>query len=268
VGNGIDWKIGVFDTIIGYESSSDPLNPNYTRSYGYTIEPTTHTGFVASYKFADWISAQAGVANSSNIANGVPPVNGRATFESQKTYLGAVTLTAPDSWGWAKGGTLSAGVVHSVDSASLSTGTRDNYYAGVSLPTPWSKLKVGAALDYFGSDKALNVGSSYTWDAAAYATVQVTDKLSINGRAEYLSDASTLLGLYAGNVYPSFASEVHAEEVTITAQYNLWANVISRVEFRWDHVEGGTPFGANNGVTGDPNQANSYLIAANFIYQF
>ena len=29
VGNSaIDWKVGVFDTIIGYESSSDPLNPN------------------------------------------------------------------------------------------------------------------------------------------------------------------------------------------------------------------------------------------------
>src|SRR5208282_32095 len=43
VGNsGIDWKIGVWDTIIGYESSSDPLNPNFTRSYGYNVEPTTH----------------------------------------------------------------------------------------------------------------------------------------------------------------------------------------------------------------------------------
>ncbi len=45
VGNGIDWKIGVWDTIIGYESTSDPLNPNYTRSYGYTIEPTTIRAF-------------------------------------------------------------------------------------------------------------------------------------------------------------------------------------------------------------------------------
>jgi len=32
-----DWKIGVFDTIIGYESSESPNNPNFTRSYGYTI---------------------------------------------------------------------------------------------------------------------------------------------------------------------------------------------------------------------------------------
>src|SRR3974390_1987645 len=42
VGNGLDWKIGVFDTVIGYESLSSPSNPHYTHSYGLTIEPTTH----------------------------------------------------------------------------------------------------------------------------------------------------------------------------------------------------------------------------------
>ncbi len=32
-GNGIDWQIGVFDSIIGYESNSDPLNPIFSRYY-------------------------------------------------------------------------------------------------------------------------------------------------------------------------------------------------------------------------------------------
>src|ERR1019366_4540050 len=77
VGNGIDWKVGVWDTIIGYESSSDPLNPNYTRSYGYNIEPTTHTGVLGTYKVSDEITVNAGVADSSNTAGtGVSPVNG------------------------------------------------------------------------------------------------------------------------------------------------------------------------------------------------
>ena len=64
VGNGIDWKIGVFDTIIGYESSDSGNNPNYTRSYGYTMEPTTHTGILGTYKVNDMVSVQAGVANT------------------------------------------------------------------------------------------------------------------------------------------------------------------------------------------------------------
>ena len=148
VGNGIDWKVGVFDTIIGYESTSDPLNPNYTRSYGYSIEPTTHTGVLATYKVNDVLALSAGVADSSNIATGTPAINGTSTFESQKTYLGLITLTAPDSFGPMKGATLTMGAINSVDSAVSGAGTRSDYYAGLTLPTPSSKVKFGAAFDY------------------------------------------------------------------------------------------------------------------------
>jgi len=57
-----------------------------------------------------------------------------------------------------------------------------------------------------------------------------------------------------------------AEEITLTAQYNLWANVISRLELRWDHMEHGNPFGAND--AGAPFRSSDYLIALNVIYQF
>ena len=48
---------------------------------------------------------------------------------------------------------------------------------------------------------------------------------------------------------------------------NLWANVISRVEFRWDHVEHGNFFGASS-TTGAAFRANDFLLALNLIYQF
>jgi hypothetical protein len=73
VGNGIDWKVGVFDSIIGYESVESPNNPNYTRSYGHSIEPQTHTGVLASYRFSDMVSASLGVANTMG-----PIINSRA----------------------------------------------------------------------------------------------------------------------------------------------------------------------------------------------
>ena len=44
VGNGLDWKIGVFDTVIGYESLSSPNNPNITHSYGFTVAIDLHAG--------------------------------------------------------------------------------------------------------------------------------------------------------------------------------------------------------------------------------
>src|SRR5258706_11373738 len=77
VGNGLDFKVGVFDSIIGYESVESGSNPNYTRSYGHSIEPQTHTGLLASYRFSDMFSASAGVADTVNSA-----INSRATTGS------------------------------------------------------------------------------------------------------------------------------------------------------------------------------------------
>src|SRR5215471_8514540 len=68
VGNGLDWKIGVFDSPMGYESVEAGANPNYTRSYGHSIEPQTHTGILGTYRFSDMFSASAGIANTVNSA--------------------------------------------------------------------------------------------------------------------------------------------------------------------------------------------------------
>ena len=281
VGNsGIDWKVGVFDTIIGYESSSDPLNPNYTRSYGYTIEPTTHTGILATYKVNDAVSISAGVANSA-FQNSYTPTT---VYESQKAYLGAIALTAPDSFGWAKGATLNLGVIHATDSQNhnynYGTGSQTSWYAGATIPTPLTALKVGASFDYY--DQRAGYYSNYhytgaygagygdgeTWVAGLYASYQINDKASFNLRGEYLQDDTG--NLYTTSGYSGSVAHNAAEEVTATLQYNLWANVLSRVEFRWDHWEHGNAFGSGNQYTGynNANKANDFMLALNLIYQF
>jgi Putative beta-barrel porin-2, OmpL-like. bbp2 len=254
---GIDWKMGVFDTIVGYESTSDPLNPNYTRSYGYTIEPTTHTGILGTYKVNDMVSVSGGIANSYNAT--VFPDN--AAYESQKTYLGSVALTAPDSWGWIKGGTLYVGAINAVDSNNFgSRDTQENYYVGVTSPTPLDALKVGAAWDYYN----LSNGGGEAWVIGLYANYQFNEKLSFNVRAEHTDDDTGLL--YAYN--SPGVSRNQADEFTATLQYALWANVLSRVEFRWDHVEHGVSFGDSQASGGAPMKANDFLLALNLIYQF
>ncbi|HEV2319928.1 MAG TPA: outer membrane beta-barrel protein [Verrucomicrobiae bacterium] len=283
-GNGIDWQIGVFDSIIGYESNSDPLDPNYTRSYAYTIEPTTFTGILGTYKVSDNLSISAGIANQ-EFVNSFTPVN---NFESQKAYLGSISLTAPDSLGFFKGATLSAGVVHNDNSKDVtvtippsagtaaiqaSPGPTTSLYAGVTLPTPVTQLKVGGSFDYLFEDEvASGVASSGAdiWDIAGYATFQATDKLSLNLRAEYLDDHSAFSGVVGPNTYYTpvvLYSGNNADEITATVQYNLWANVITRGEFRWDHVEHGNSYGYSKG-TGAPDRSNDFLLALNIIYQF
>jgi hypothetical protein len=266
VGNGIDWKVGVQDDIIGYEGNTDGSNPNYTRSVGYSLEPTTLLGLVGSYKIVDAVTVQAGIVDATT-PNAYTAFGGNvvSTSSSDKTVAGAIAFTAPDSFGWAKGATLNLGVLLNVDKYG-----QDNYYAGLTLPTPITALKVGAAFDLVSVNNAQynpiggtpgvlnNPKTDSGWSAGAYATIQATDKLSFNLRGEYfdLTGADT----YVPSNY--YFTDGRGEEVTATVQYNLWANVISRVEFRWDHIDSGTAFANGDG------QADSFLLAANLIYTF
>jgi len=249
IGNGIDWKIGVFDTIIGYESLTSYNNPNYTRSYGFTIEPTTHTGIVGTYKINDMASVTAGIANTIG-----PAINNRAFFaggpadgteaESYKAYMGSVALTAPSSWGWIGGSTLSAGIVNGFNASAGANSA--NYYVGATMNTPINALKVGASYDLLDIHNA----DGDAWVLGGYVSYQATEKLSLNGRAEYADQVNS----------------AHVFETTATAQYDLWKNVVTRVEFRWDHGSNGDFFGGT--IAGDPTRRNAYMLAAQAIYKF
>jgi hypothetical protein len=226
VGNGIDWKVGVFDTIIGYETHESGNNPNYTRSYGYTIEPTTHTGLLGTYRLCDAVSVSFGIANTigpviNERAHG-PNAGGLGNTESEanKTYMASLAYTAPESWGWASGSSIYVGVIDGHNSG-LNDG-QTSFYAGATLATPVTGLKVGVAFDYVQVDDFASDSDSI-WSVGTYASYQATEKLSLHGRAEYL----------VGEL-PTDDLELFA--LTGTVQYDLWKNVISRLEVRWDHV--------------------------------
>ena len=258
VGNGIDWKIGVFDTIIGYESSSSPNNPNFTRSYGYTIEPTTHTGILGTYRVCEEFSVSAGVANTFG-----PAINARANpprAESYKTYMASVALTAPTSWGWAAGSTLYAGVINGFNAGAPLNGpaTQTSWYAGATIATPVTGLKFGVAFDYLdshGGSAAPGTAGNDLWALGLYASYQATEKLSLHVRGELATSQNTLLAKDNAQLWAA----------TGTVQYDLWQNVISRLEIRWDH---GDEFTYLSGSTGGFTQRNSVLVAANIVYKF
>ncbi len=263
VGNGLDFKLGVFDGIIGYESHDSVNNPNYTRSYGTTIEPHTHTGLLATYQVSDMVRFAAGIANTFG-----PAINERANppkAESYKTYMAAVSLTAPESFGYAKGATLDAGVVNGANKAiNGGTTAQTSFYTGVTVPTPVTALKVGASYDYAGVNSSATTESTYANVFAWYASYQATDKLSFHGRGEYLWQNNNLVAV------DHIPSKVFA--ATGTVQYDLWKNVLSRLEIRWDHsANGQVAYGGGFAADGDPlppTKKNAVLIAANVIYKF
>lgn len=250
VGNGLDFKMGVFDTIIGYEYANNNANPNYTRSWGWTVEPTQHTGLLASYSFDDAITVTGGVANtlSSGINNRAHPPKS----ETSKTAMGAIAITAPESWGFMEGATIYGGALYGFNSSTADN--QANYYGGLTIPTGNDKLSVGLAYDYVHQNAGGNTtGNSYQNVYGGYVSFQATEKFSIHGRAEYASGEviSVNTSGEAADIYSG----------TLTLQYDLWANVISRLEVRYDDVEDGEFFFGTE-------EDEQWLIAFNLIYSF
>jgi|SaaInl7_100m_RNA_FD_contig_101_514791_length_1285_multi_11_in_0_out_0_1 hypothetical protein len=254
VGNGIDIKMGIFDSIIGYEGSDYNTNPNYTRSFGWGLEPTTHEGVLLSYNVNEMISVSAGVANAN-----IPTLGGLALpSESQKSYMGAVALTAPDSMGFLSGAVLYAGVVDGLVAAANLADTT-SIYVGATIPTPVEGLAAGISWDYRlenGPSAGLSNGNSGAWASAlaGYVSYDVTEKIAAHYRIDWAKGTD-------GSFTVAQGSEDKVLSNTLTVDYKAWENVISRLELRWDHsLDGTSPFGVTD--------RNDITVAANVIYQF
>jgi len=281
VGNGLDIKMGVFDTIIGYEVFESPNNPNFSRSYGWTLEPTQHTGLLASYHVTDWLSVAGGIANTFNagINFQAARANAAGTFpappadESEKTYMGSFTLTAPESWGALKGAALYAGVVDGLNNTlSPTAGDTTSFYVGTTVPTPIEGLAFGAAYDYRASQVLDPVtgerNSNFANAVSVYASFTM-NSWKFNNRVEYASGSYGTFGASTGGnggtapKAPGTQEQLFSE--TFTVDYSLWANVLSRVEFRWDHDLKGKNGGAYPFGTDDQN---ALTLALNIVYKF
>lgn len=255
VGNGLDFKVGVWDTVVGYEVADSPANPNYSRSYGFYIEPIIHTGVLARYQFVEWFTAQAGIANgmpSRSLAN---TINTRSADFEQLSYLGSVEFTAPESMGFLKGAKLYGGIVN-----TGVTGIDDilNFYGGLVVPTPIDKLSVGVAYDYRANGL---FDDSYENAVGAYFSLQLTEKLRFNARGEYATGSYGAYGVY--NVSDNGATEkTELLGVVGTLDYALWANVLTRLEVRWDYDI------SENGIFLDGQADNALSLALNVIYKF
>ena len=254
-GNGIDVKMGVFNTIIGYESFESYLNPNFSRSFGWQLEPTQHTGVLASYQLSEALSVSGGVADTWS-----PGINARSPrAESHKAYMASIALTAPDSMGFMSGSSLYAGVVDGFSGNGKDTVSA---YVGGSILTPIEGLGLGAAFDYRWNGNtidSLTIGSNWAYAIAGYTTFQATEKLKFAGRIDYTTGSD-------GTFFDAGAQGVSDEQnellsFTATAEYALWANVITRAEFRWDHcLSDDKPYGRSD--------ENALTLAANVIFKF
>ena len=269
IGNGIDFKIGQFDPIVGYEVTDSYANPNFSRSLGFNnLEPFGHTGILASYQVNDIIGVSGGVANgdsgfglnggsltASGFASGQVGGSMRGLLaESARVYMGSVVVKAPESTGWLAGSSLYVGAVNGDANGAKNDPTL--LYVGVSLATPIKELSLGASADLLfnaGGPNGSPLGNSYANAYAFYTGYQITEKLKANNRFEYATSGY-------GAFLPGRTQDKIIGE-TFTLDYALWSNVLTRGEFRWDRsVDGGAnPF---------DGQKNDLSLTASIVYKF
>lgn len=267
VGNGIDLKVGQFNPTIGYEVADSYINANFSRSLGFNnLEPFGHTGVLATYQATEVFGFNFGVANTaygplnqkySHVdPSNTPPGFNRA--QSQLSYMAGIVLEAPEETGWLAGSSLYAGVVRGYAAGADTDNDPLSIYVGGSMSTPWEALTLGAAWDHMANAGFLN-GASKGWANAyaAYFSLALTESLRFHGRAEY---ADSNVGVYTGTTSAMAPGDEQIFAYTATVDYSLWANVLTRVEFRWDRdLE-------NRGVFG--GSSNDLSLLLNVVYRF
>ncbi len=280
VGNGLELKMGQFDTIIGYEVGSSPSNPNFSRSYGFFIEPFQHTGLLATYPLTEELSFSAGIANSYGFG-----INDREGSESQKTYMASLAYELPESAGSMAGTAFYLGFVDGLVAGEGDESDKTSYFVGATIPTPMEGLSLGAAFDYaqdttlshlafdpvqlgtlvgdllekekITQEQALNAAANYgeprdVWALAGYLSYQMDAKSAFNARVDYVTVESTAL-----------PEDAQFLSLTGTLAHNMWENVLTRLEVRWDH----SLKSDFDSLVGD-NNGDAVTIALNAVYQF
>jgi len=301
VGNGLDFKLGQWDNLLGYEGTDAMNDPNFTRSYGYTIEPTEHIGALAQYIWGDpdkgMVEFQGGVADeltaglNRNISGTSPEAYNAggpySTIVSKLGYVSLLTLKAPNSWGGIGGSALFAGLdygpgnayghpavgTYFVPADSSHVVDKLELYFGATINTPVKGLSLGASWDTINNSD-LGPVEGYASAVAGYLHYTVPDtKLTLNTRVEY-ARGSAFDNLFPGNYWinaegkPIVPQEAKVFAVTETIQYKLWGeNVITQLEGRWDTSFDGSPmFGGT--IQGEATKNYELMIAANVIYKF
>jgi hypothetical protein len=291
VGNGWDFKVGKFASILGYEVMERPANMNTTYGLLFDAMPLYYTGVLSSYKFDDYIDVKLGVVNGSNSDNNTTTSGGGDGC----AVLAALNLTAPGgNANWSNNFQYSSNeennTVYGYQYSTTGVDTQNT--DSIEGPSSGS----GHALIYnswgnwmpkFADEKLLfafnallatattgvnayqsgGYGYSTTWyGAGAYAKYQINDWFYLASRGEYLSGSNGALFGYQDNK----ASAPSRWEYTLSSGFNVIDNLLIRAEYRLDwgnqtNLPPGNPSIESQPVT---YSAPSHYAGAEIVYSF
>ena len=295
VGNGWDFKVGKFASILGYEVMERPANMNITYGLLYNQFPFWYTGVLSSYKFDEYLDGKLGVANGANSDNNTTTSGG----SDGVALLAALNVTNPGgNANWSNNFEYSTASENSTGASPTAAGTATTQNA---LPSNVASTSTGGGAwtiiynswgnwaPKFANDKLLlafdsvlgntaganQVGGPQNttwWGASAYAKYQFNDWFSLCSRGEYLgSNNSTAFGNQGANQTTNgntgHVTGDNLWEYTLTAGFNVIDNLLIRAEYRmdWGSNSNATSTGNNDGAqSGGP----AYYAGAEVVYSF
>jgi hypothetical protein len=295
VGNGWDFKVGKFVSILGYEVMERPANMNTTFGLLFNVMPLYYTGVLSSYKFDDYLDGKLGVVNGSNTDNNTTT---NPNGSDGVALLAALNVTAPGgNANWSNNFQYSTGTDNNTSVSTQQTTTATSFsYAPVTVSAytviynSWGNWAPKFANDklllafnaLLGSETGsgsfgVNVNTSW-YGAGAYAKYQFNDWFSLCSRGEYLgANSSGALGNQGApqttNGGLGHVTGNNLWEYTLTAGFNVIDNLLIRAEYRMDwgsNIQGHTAIygGSYNNLTSDASGGPAYYGGAEVVYSF
>ena len=245
VGTGLDIKVGQLISLLNYESGDGgAANNNFSQGYQWFYTGNgPSAGIQAAYSFTDWLDVKLRVQNGMYA--------GPLDLNDGKTIMGAVGIKPmEDLWisviGF--GGPEAQGLT--VKGASI--------LAGYQVTKP---LNVGLELDYFSFD--FGATDADLWSAGTFINYDITEKVGIAFRAEYLDDKDgggiKGIGPRAGAAIMSPEADGDLASFTLTLNYKPAPNVKIQPEVRYDTTSYGGGF---------DGQSSRWTIGAGVSYLF
>jgi len=285
VGNGWDFKVGKFVSILGYEVIERPANMNTTYGLLWQQMPLYYTGVLSSYKFDDYLDAKLGVVNGSQTDNNTTTSGGGDGC----AVLAALNVTAPGgNANWSNNFQYSSNNDNNTWQGSEQSSTSswtESYSSGsgnVFIYNTWGNWAPKFANDkllfafnaLIGNANAPYRGSTFstTWyGAGAYAKYKFNDWFSLASRGEYLGGQNPgKVGFDSSDPLPNNQGQgLSLWEYTITAGFNVIDNLLIRTEYRLDWGSNSV----NNFNTGESGTVSTcsgpaHYAGAEVVYSF
>jgi hypothetical protein len=254
LGEGLTLKGGKWGTLIGYEVYESPKNLNFSRSFLYTLgTPYTHTGLLATYPFAKWLSVTLGFTNGWDSSD---------NFNGYLRAIGAVAFTPSDKFSittnFHVGPEQTRAQMRGDDVNQRWIVDTTVLYTGI------DKVTLAVNFDFAGEQNdpllvALGTrkNNASRWSGVAvYGAYDWTKALRTVARLEYFADPH---GVRNGVTAPGHSLDLY--EITGTLEYKIWRGLVGRLEYRHDEASRRAFTLKNFGTTPTAQSQDTFTVA-------